>query len=81
MKLKNTLLLTALTIALNGAFVAIAADEKPAKEVKTEKALPAKKDKRPDNAEQNKQGTAGKVEDTCCRNPSPAGKKSSHDHH
>jgi hypothetical protein len=81
MKLKHTLILTALTIALNGAFVASAAEEKPAKDAKAEKALPAAKDKRADTAEPNKQGSAGKAEDPCCRNPSPAGKKSSHDHH
>jgi len=80
MKLKQTLILTALTTALNGAFVANAADEKPAKDVKAEKAQPAKNDKRPDAAEQNKQGTPGKIEDSCCRNPSPTGKKSAHDH-
>ena len=80
MKLKHTLILTALTIALNGAFVANAADEKPVKEEKTEKAQPAQKDKRHDYAEQNKQGAAGKAEDMCCRNPSQADKKPSHDH-
>ncbi len=81
MKLKHTLILTALTIALNGTFVANAADVTPAKDAKAEKALPATKDKRPDTAEQNKPGPKGKVEDNCCRNPSSAGKKASHDHH
>ncbi len=80
MKLKHMLILSALTIALNGAFGANAADEKPAKNTKAGKALPATKDKRPDTAEQNKQGTTGKAEDNCCRNPSSAGKKASHDH-
>jgi hypothetical protein len=81
MEAKHTLILTALTIALNGAFVANAADEKPVKDAKAETARPAKEDKRPDQTEQNKQGTTGKAEDTCCRNPSQVGKKPSHDHH
>lgn len=80
MKLKHTLILTALTVALNGAAVVNAAAERPATDAKAEKILPARKDKRPDTAEQNKQGTAGKANDNCCRNPSPAGKKSPHDH-
>lgn len=80
MKLKNTLIFAALTIGLNGAFVANAADEKPAKDEKAEKAQPPKKDKRPVTAEQGKQGITRTAEDTCCRNPSPAGNKSSHDH-
>ncbi len=80
MNLRHTLILTALSVVLNGAFVANAADEKPAKDAKAEKVLPAIKDRRPDAAEQNKQGIAGKADDNCCRNPSPAAKKSPHDH-
>jgi hypothetical protein len=81
MKLRHTLILTALTIALNGTFVANAADVTPAKDAKAEKASPATKDKRPVSAERDKQETKGKAEDNCCRNPSSAGKKASHDHH
>lgn len=80
MKLKHTLILTALTVALSGAFIANAAEEKPAKDATSEKTQPAKKDKRPDSAERTKQEAAEKAEDTCCRNPSPAVKKSPHDH-
>jgi hypothetical protein len=80
MNLKHALILTELTIALTGAIVANAADEKPVMEEKAEKAQPAQKDKRHDHAGQNKQGAAGKAEDMCCRDPSQAGKKPSHDH-
>jgi hypothetical protein len=81
MKCKNPLLLAALTISLTGAFVANAAGEKPVTDAKAEKAQPAKQEQPPDNAVQNKQGTTGKAGDTCCRNPSQADKKPTHDHH
>ena len=80
MNQKHALILTALTIALTGAIVANAADEKPVMEEKAEKAQPAQKDDRHHHEEQNQQGAAGKVEDICCRNPSQAVKKPSHGH-
>lgn len=82
MKLTHALFLTSLTVALNFAISASAADEKPAKEVKIEKAQPAKKaEPRSDSAAQNKQKTDGKAEDMCCRQSSQPSKKSGHDHH
>lgn len=81
MKLKHTLMLTALTVALNGVFLANAADEKPAKEVTAGKAQPAaKKAARHDHAEPNKKGETLITHDDCCRDPSKVGKKPAHDH-
>lgn len=82
MKLKRTLMLTALAVALNGVFVAHAADVKPAKEEKAGKAQPAaKKAARHDHhAEPNKKGETLITHDDCCRDPSKVGKKLAHDH-
>lgn len=80
MKLKHTVILTALAVALNGVFIANAADEKPAKEEKAEKAQPAKKAKRHDHMEQDKQGPARMAEDACCKDPTKSAKKPLHDH-
>lgn len=80
MKLKHTLMLTALAVALNGVLVATAADQKPAKAEKAEKAQPAgKKAKRLEPAEHVKQAPAGMAQDACCRNPAMA-KKPAHEH-
>lgn len=80
MKLRRTLILTALALALNGVFVANAADEKPAKEEKAEKVQPAaKKAKRHDHATQSKQQSAGLGPDACCRKPGTANKPA-HEH-
>ena len=81
MKLKHTLILTALAVALNTAFAVKAADEKPAKEEEAEKAQPAKTAMHHGHMEQNKQGTAGKADGACCRNSEKSDKqKPPHDH-
>ena len=81
MKLKHRLLLTALAFALNGVFVANAADEKSATEEKTENAQPAaKKSTRHDHAKPIKKGETLITHDDCCRDPSKVAKKPAHDH-
>lgn len=81
MKLKHTLMLAALGVALNGIFVANAADEKPAKDAKAGIAQPAaRKAARHDHAEPNKKGETLITHDDCCRDPAKVGKKSAHDH-
>lgn len=81
MKLKYTLVLTALAVAFNGFLVVHAVDEKQAKQEKAEKAQPAaKKAKRHDRAEQNKPAETLITHDDCCRDPSKLEKKPAHDH-
>lgn len=81
MKLKHTLMLTALAFTLNGVFAVYAADEKSAKEEKAGKAQPAaKKAARHEHAEPAKKGETLITHDDCCRDPAKVGKKSAHDH-